>query len=65
MVHAGRQFFISPPAVETGWHGHKLTGHGMEDWPYGTLAFPASKGKRYVVPAGFKSTWLTVTAGRL
>ncbi len=48
-----------PSATETGFH--KLTGHGMPDWPHGTLGFPVSKRQqRYVVPAGFKSIWVTV-----
>jgi hypothetical protein len=51
---------ISPPsATETG--SHKLTGHGMPGWPHGTLEFQVSKRqRRYVIPAGFKSIWVTV-----
>jgi len=48
-------------ALETTFRELNLTGHGMADWPHGTLGFPVSKRQqRYVVPAGFKSTWVTV-----
>ncbi|HEX3743322.1 MAG TPA: hypothetical protein VHW09_05320 [Bryobacteraceae bacterium] len=53
---------ISPPSLVMDYlEGHKLTGHGVQDWPYGGFAFKASGGRhRYVVPAGFQSTWETV-----
>jgi hypothetical protein len=53
-------------AIEMGVEGSKLTGHGLEDWPHGMFGFRTPKGKhRYVVPAGFKSTWVTVAPAYL
>jgi hypothetical protein len=44
-----------------GVEGSKLTGHGMENWPHGMFGFPVPKRQqRYIIPAGFKSTWVTV-----
>jgi hypothetical protein len=34
------------------------SGEGRENWPEGTFRFPA-RNARYVIAAGFKSTWRT------
>ena len=53
-------------ALEVGLQEMKLTGHGLEEWPHGMFGFPVPKRQqRYVVPAGFKSTWVTVPPGDL
>ena len=40
----------------------KLTGQGMENWPYGRFAFPAPKQRRhFIVRAPFQTVWETVS----
>jgi hypothetical protein len=41
-------------ALDTAPQEFKLTGHGLQDWPHGTVCF------KRIIPAGFKSKWVTV-----
>jgi hypothetical protein len=51
---------VNPPsAKEVLLQGTKLTGHGLADWPHGTLIFPTRQ-PHFVIPDSFQSTWETV-----
>jgi hypothetical protein len=51
---------VSPPsAKEVLMQKTKLTGHGLADWPHGTLIFPTRQ-PHFVIPDSFQSTWKTV-----
>jgi hypothetical protein len=59
---------ISPPrqaytAFETpGVQSLKLTGHGMQNWPHGMLAFRVpEQQKHYIVRRPLKTVWATVS----
>jgi hypothetical protein len=51
---------VNPPSAgEVLLQGTKLTGHGLADWPHGTLIFP-TRHPHFVIPDSFQSTWETV-----
>jgi hypothetical protein len=51
-----------PPASEkVVYQSMMLTGHGLKDWPQGIFGFPPRQ--HLVVPASFKSKWLTASPG--